>query len=242
MVSFLRYTLPFLPDPYVINFELAPDPDTEKNGMGYLTISQRWKEETTDEMDVSLMTQLAIPAKTMERNKDSRQDDAVLGQIRNDNAKYWGDGSFGRQEIASGVIPDLGVGQLVHISDGTLTSQIFHLPTLLDISSSSSQFGVVFGTGFNVRQSGDVVLPPTLPTSFAPVEEFNISGLMLESALSNVRVMALPAVQWELVLEDKPPHETYTFPYSGPSTQIAIQEGTSPAPFVRLIPVAPEKR
>ncbi|KAN0067801.1 hypothetical protein V8E54_014048 [Elaphomyces granulatus] len=248
MVSFLRYTLPFLPDPYVSNFELIPDASTEKNGMGYLTISYQLGEETTDEMNVSIMTRLAIPAKTVERNTGDVTDDFALGTIRSPFNKYWGereDFSFRQQEVVSGIVPDLGVGQLVHAPDGILSSpiegQIFHPPTLLDMSSSSSQFGVVFGTGFNIGQTRDTFLPFNSPTSFAPVEEFGISGLMLESTASNVRVMALPAVQWETVLDDKPPNEVYTFPYSGPSTQIAIQDGARPAPSVRLVPVAPRE-
>ncbi|KAF4335138.1 hypothetical protein FBEOM_11016 [Fusarium beomiforme] len=236
MVGFLRYTLPFLPDPYATNFELELDPSVEKIGLGYLTISQVWKEETMNELDISLITQLAIPARTMERNKDSKRDDPILDQIKSGDAKYWGDGSFILQELASGVIPDLGVGQLVHIPNGILAAQLSHPPTLLDISSNSSQFGVVFGTGLESPQRDDI-----LPGSFAIVEDFGISGCMLESSSSNVRVMALPAIQWEPVLEDKLPHETYVFPYSGPSTQIATQEGTGTAPSVKLVPVAPRE-
>jgi hypothetical protein len=244
MVSFLRYTLPFLPDPYVSNFELIPDAAIEKSGMGYLAVSYRWKEEATDELDLSILTQLAIPAKTVERNTGDVADDSALAQIRRADSRYWGppgDFSFHLQELGSGIIPDLGVGQLVHGPNGFLSGQIFHPPTLLDVSSSSSQFGVVFGTRFELGRSGNTFLRTDPTTSFAPVEEFNISSLMLTSTASNVRVMSLPAVQWETVLDDKPPNEVYNFPYSGPSTQIAIQDGIMPAPSVRLVPVAPRE-
>ena len=245
LVSRLRYTLPFLPDPYATNLELMPDPAVEKNGMGYLTVLQRWIQDTVEQLDVSIMTGTAIPARTLERNANDNLDDPALGRIRDGSAPYWGeDASFHFRELTSGIIPDIGIGQLVHSPDGELDSRILHPPTLLDLSTNSSQFGVVFGGGTGLTLP-ETSRPWPFPI-FAPTEEFGISQLMLESAVSNVRIMTLPAVHWEPVLEGTPlegaaSHQLYSFPYSGPSTQIAIQDGIEPVPSVRLVPVAPQE-
>lgn len=216
--------------------------------MGYVTISYQWNKEMTSKLDISMLTQLVIPAKTVQRNGRDVLDDPKLREIKGEGNKYWGppgDFSFLQQEIISGIIPDLGFGQLVHGPDGFLESvtggKIFHPPTLLDISSSSSQFGAIFGTRFEAGQTRNTFLPANSNTSFAPVEDFGISDLMLNSTASNLRVMALPAVQWETVLDDEPPNDKYGFPYSGPSTQIAIQDGAIPAPSGRLVPLAPRE-
>lgn len=247
MVSVLRYTLPFLPDPYVSNFEPVPDASVEKNGFGYLTMTYPWTADIVGELEVGLMTILAIPARTIERHTDpSSLDDPVLAQIQTFYDKAVGvlpgGSSFQQQEVMSGIVPDMGLGQLVHLPDGPLLPDAatrFHPPTLLDISSSSSQFGVVFGTSFNIGRTDSTFHPPNLNTSFAAVEEFDISDLILKSSASNVHVMTLPAVQWEPIVEFQPPHEVYNLPYSGPTTQIAIQDGAPPAPSVRLVPIAP---
>jgi hypothetical protein len=42
--SVLRYTLPFLPEPYATKFDIVPDAKIEKNGMGYPTKSFYWNE------------------------------------------------------------------------------------------------------------------------------------------------------------------------------------------------------
>jgi hypothetical protein len=194
-VSILRYTLAMLPDPYASNFEFVPDLVVEKNGMGYLTISRGWSQRTMNEMTIDLMSRLVLPAKTMERNQGNAIDDSVLGRIRDGTADFWGGGTFFLQEFQAGVMPDIGIGQLFHAPNGNIRSerfQVFYPLTLLDLSLSSSQFGVAFSTGLNEGESGLAAEVPS--TSFAAVEEFGVSNLMLESAASNVRLMALPAV------------------------------------------------
>jgi hypothetical protein len=64
-LSVLRYTLPFLSEPYATNFDIVPDAKIEKNGMGYLTKSFQWNEAGSDQLNVNLVTQSAIQAKTL---------------------------------------------------------------------------------------------------------------------------------------------------------------------------------
>ncbi|KAH6696599.1 hypothetical protein BKA61DRAFT_623278 [Leptodontidium sp. MPI-SDFR-AT-0119] len=252
MTSFLRYSLPFLPDPYVTNFELVPDAAIEKNGIGYLNFAQSWSEESTSEMDIDLMTKIATPARTMQRNKDGSIDDNELGLIYHGEHKYW-EPAFSQKELESGVMPDVGLGSFFHIPNGNpLSNQIFHPPTLMDISTNLSQFGVTFGTGLSKEISpGTGGIPtrgtpdrhsslPGLAGTFADVEDFRISGMMLQSAQSNVRIMTLPGTHWEGVLDDSS-HATYQFPYSGPTTHIAIQDGDGLVPSVKLVPIAPQE-
>ncbi|KAH8646510.1 hypothetical protein BGZ60DRAFT_553839 [Tricladium varicosporioides] len=192
-VSFLRYTLPFLPDPYASNFELKIDPAVEKQGLGYFTTSVRWTTNTTMSLDLQLLTESFTAAKTMERMIGNRLDDPVLSGIANNDLLYW-DTDFRGKQIASGLIPDLGIGEDYHIPNKpTGIKSFFQPPTLMDLSSNGSQFGIVVATR----------VPRT--AALGTVAEFSSFG------------------------------QTYTFPYSGPSTQIALPQAKS----VRLVPVAP---
>jgi hypothetical protein len=135
---------------------------------------------------------------------------------------------------------------LIGFLDSLAEGRIFHPPTLLDISTNSSQFGVVFATRIDPGQASQQLGSTIVPSGFAKVEVFSISDLMLNSTASNVRLMTPPAVQWEAILDDKPPRETYKFPYSGRSTQITStqtipRDKATAAPPTRLVPVTPRE-
>jgi hypothetical protein len=243
MTSFLRYTLPFLPDPYASNFEMTIDPAVEKNGLGYITTSAQWDAQTLQNLDLTIMTIFVTLAKTIERsNSGNRRDDPVFGEIMSGRRQYWRQGVY-EQELGNGLIPDRGLGRNFHFPDTPLTrGGYFHPPTLLDVSSSGSQFGIVFSTGTYfpavLTESMEWVTTDTL-------QEFQVSELMLKSTTENVRVMTLPAIQWEPVTEadistvPASLTQVYRFPYSGPSTQMALSAENTTS--VRLVPTAPKE-
>lgn len=243
MISFLRYTLPFLPDPYASNFEMTINPAAEKSGLGYMTTSIQWNAGTPLKLDLTIMTMLFTVARTIERsNLGGRADDPRFGEIRSRQRPYWRPG-VSQKELENGLIPDLGLGQNFHLPDTpSIRGGYFHPPTLLDVSSSGSQFGIVFSTGtsFPIASTEGQVL-----ASANTMREFQVSDLMLGSTTENVRVMTLPAIQWEPVTEADismvPARlgQEYKFPYSGPSTQMALSAENTTS--VRLVPTAPKE-
>ncbi|KAH0539022.1 hypothetical protein FGG08_004416 [Glutinoglossum americanum] len=88
-------------------------------------------------------------------------------------------------------------------------------PKLLDLSTNVSQFGVSF---------------PAL------AEDHTVSGMALQTQAANLRVFALPAVQWEAMVGLDPAtgsvDESFSFLYSGPATYIASDS-------VKLVSIAP---
>jgi hypothetical protein len=97
-------------------------------------------------------------------------------------------------------------------------------PTLLDLSTNVSQFGVSFGTASQRDVAGPLVAP-----------SLSIANLFLQAPGLDLRVVTLPAVQWEPVLT--PDQTTFfesplTYPNSGYPTELAAYS-------VALVPIAP---
>lgn len=98
-------------------------------------------------------------------------------------------------------------------------------PTLIDLSTNVSQFGVMFGS------------PPIAVAGPPPDGKAPVSGLFLQLPGTDVRVVTLPAVQWEPVLTpDQSP------PFASP---LAFADTGHPAVFgvntITLVPVAPRQ-
>ena len=103
-------------------------------------------------------------------------------------------------------------------------------PILLDLSTNVSQFGVTFDLG-----------GATTSSSTSGLSSISFSDLMIQAPGTGVRVIALPAVQWEPVSTPNPVVANGTtfpnvldFPNSGSITDI----GTS---SVTLVPIAPRQ-
>ena len=259
-LSFLRHTIPFLPDPYATNFDILTPP-TRKLPIGYLIIVQKIQGDKplAPRLEIQLMTELAIQARTLPRNTGEILDDPAIQKVQQDADQIGLAGDFLSHELLDRVIPDYAPGYFFHLPnyaalegrEGSVRVQDSRPPTLLDLSSNCSQFGVVFGTGtpFSRYRGAEKFSRVDPFRAFRAVEDFRISNLFLESTLDNVRVMTLPAVQWEPVVEVTPrlaPGETYRFPYSGPSSQIVARtpprkngDVSETRPAVRLVPVAP---
>ena len=95
-------------------------------------------------------------------------------------------------------------------------------PALLDLSTNVAQFGVLFGT------------VPTAGTT-APAVAPSVADLYLQAPGTDVRVVTLPAVQWEPVLT---PNQTTPFP-SPLSYANSGQPVELGANSITLVPVAP---
>lgn len=243
VVSFMRYSIPILQDPYVSNLELRIDRAAEKNGLGYIIMISQWTDTgTTPVFSVDLLSAFCTSTKVIERYRN--QEDPAFAKI----TQYW-DSSFATKEVDSGVIPDRGIGYVVHYPNrgGALRDGVYcHPPTLLDISSNQGQLGVIFGTIPLSPAEGRLpsVLLPT--ASETELEDFSISDLMLCGRRANIRTMALPATHWEPITQAQdlttiPTRlgATYEFPYSGPTTQIALKEKEGRS--VRLVPASPQE-
>lgn len=239
-VSFMRYSVPMLQDPYVSNFEIPVDQAAEKNGLGHIIMTSQWTESTASVFSMSLLSAFFTSTKVIERSRE--RDDPSFANV----SQYWGRTNFAREEVGSGVIPDRGIGYVVHYPnympgrDGTFC----HPPTLLDVSSNQGQLGVVFGT-LSYEPAAERTITHVAP-ALSELEDFGISDLKLCGRRSNIRTMALPATHWEPVTEVRdlsmiPTRlgATYDFPYSGPTTQIALRE--KEARSVRLVPASPQE-
>jgi hypothetical protein len=92
---------------------------------------------------------------------------------------------------------------------------------LLDVSGNADQFGVRYGGSNRTGQPGDAGAGPT------------IEGLSIVAPANTVRVITLPAVQWEPVNgPDAGPFSPMGFPDSGGETAVAARS-------VRLVEAAP---
>ncbi|KAH8719508.1 hypothetical protein GQ44DRAFT_729808 [Phaeosphaeriaceae sp. PMI808] len=227
-ISYLRYTLPILPDPYVTNFGIGIDYAAEKQGLGgHILMSSSWTQDTRSSLDVQLLSSKLTDAPVIER---SREDDPQFADKR---LMYYDEKFLIEKGYNNGLLPDVGVGSIFHPQNRSIQRSYNHPPTLLDVSSNGSQFGVVFSTQVPIQSAAPSPLLSTVQT-FRP-EDFRINSLMVHGTTKTVRVMALPATQWEpLVVEGK--ESPLSLEYSGPSTQIALKKDT---PTVTLVPVAP---
>ncbi|KAF2833497.1 hypothetical protein CC86DRAFT_10763 [Ophiobolus disseminans] len=226
ILSRLKYTVPLLPDPYATNFEIGVDAEAEKIGVGHVLMSSSWTPETVSALSVTLLSPKFTDAKVTSRISFGSDGG------RNDDPNFLGpafyDPSVITKELQAGLIPDIGVGQWYHTP---IRGRYYHPPTLLDVSSNGSQFGIIFATRAPTavaQANPQVLLVPQYRS-----QEFTIEDLTVYGTNDNVRVMALPATHWEPLITDN--SYKYQFTYSGPSTQVAL----SKTPVSVLMPMTP---
>jgi hypothetical protein len=232
--SSIEYTLPFLPDPYATNVELESILGHEHRNFGNLLFAQKWSGSKPLDADIVLLSEQPLPAQTIPRENDRLFADPKDGKTRDlFDLSIIAPEEFGNTAL----LPDFWVQQLPSNPSAQISSTrliVSHPPTLLDLSSNSSQFGITFRTAQDLRGRSRVIQA-----------EFSVSKYMLETTEANLRMMCLPATHWEPVLPAtaQPPSvfkedpKLFVYPYSGPSTQIAMQP---PPQEFRLVPVAPD--
>ena len=200
LTSNLTYVLPFLPDPYATNFQFLPGAAEEGGQLGPFDIKTAWQPDTDITIDVTLPP-------------------ATLRGI--------------------GLIPPTSTTPANGPEDLALLSQMSSFfnsevgvtvqgPTLLDLSSNISQFGVTFATRLAEQQASST--PPT------------VSHLYLQTPANQQHVITLPAVEWEPVYmatdgtadPADPIPNPYTFPDNGFPSMFATNA-------VTLRPVAPQE-
>lgn len=105
---------------------------------------------------------------------------------------------------------------------------------LLDVSTAADQFGVRYGLARGTSETpagSGGAMAGAAPLISGPA----IEGLSIVAPAHTIRVITLPAVQWEPVSGPAPsgPFSPMTFPDSGGESQLASRS-------VRLVPVAPK--
>jgi len=126
------------------------------------------------------------------------------------------------------------LGELAVLANETAGSEPGPI-ALLDVSSAADQFGVRYGysrsTGAQLAAAADVADATVGTTAFGP----SIQGLDVVAPAHTIRVITLPAVQWEPVSGPDPsgPFTPMTFPDSGGESELASRS-------VSLVPVAPK--
>lgn len=188
LISNLRYVLPFLPDPYVTNMNINWGNAVDNSVIGDLEMHVSWDIHNATTIDVTL------PSGTL---------DKVLplyptGPDLDINTTFM-------QQMQSRISSQQGQIMRPGIING---------PTLLDVSTNSSQFGVFVET-----------LAQPAPS---------VSQLYMQAPANRVRAIALPQVEWEPVTTPEPvefPRE-FHFPDSGPAAQLGTNS-------VTLMPVTP---
>ncbi|KAH6700595.1 hypothetical protein BKA61DRAFT_705538 [Leptodontidium sp. MPI-SDFR-AT-0119] len=195
LFSNLRYVLPFLPDPYVTNIQYGQAIDNSI--IGDLVFTGAWEVNAPMTIDVTL------PNGTLNRLQ------ALTPAT-----------SSATMQAALPTSPSEENSLLGHLNADEIVQPVISLgPTMLDISSNNSQFGVSI-SAFN----------PDLPQQPQPT----VAHLYMRTAANQLRAFALPQVQWEPVTTPDPvPPVTAVFQFtdSGPATQIGTNS-------VTLIPVA----
>jgi hypothetical protein len=196
--------LPILPDPYATNVSFDPRRAVDTGVIGLLTAVVRWGASQDAVLDLLLppgaldgVTQAApvfVPPLPAGNAAKALADDGIA------------------------------LGQMQAQFDRTVTSVIARGPTLLDLSTNVSQFGVSFA----VASQSDLAMS-------ASGANLSIANLFLQAPGFDVHVTTLPAVQWEPVLT---PDQTVSFSSplsylnSGVSTELAAHS-------VTLVPIAP---
>lgn len=104
---------------------------------------------------------------------------------------------------------------------------------LLDVSTAADQFGVRYGVANADRQTGRIEaadVSAVTPAVSGPI----IDGLSVVAPANTVRVITLPAVQWEPISgpDASGPFSPMAFPNSGGETRVTSRS-------VHLVPVAP---
>ena len=199
----LRFVLPILPDPYTTNVLFDPPRAIDSGSLGIATVLLRWQATQKPAIDVLLPT------------------DALQGVVVSSSSEP---AAAPSGPVAQAVSEDgVELARLQALFDSA-SGGIVAGPTLLDLSTNVSQFGVMFGAASPLGAAG-------APVAGAP----SVAGLFLQVPGSELRVVTLPAVQWEPVLT---PDQTTPFP-SPLSFANSGQPAMLGANSVTLAPVAP---
>jgi hypothetical protein len=194
----LRLVLPILPDPYATNLAFDPRQAIDSGVIGTLTMLLRWQPAQ------KVLLDLLLPAGAMQTVS------VATPAARPSSADNDAQALAEMQALFDRTAPGFTAG-----------------PTLLDLSTNVSQFGVAFGTA-PAPSVGPVPLPATAPN-------LSIANLLLQGQVNDLRVVTLPAVQWEPVLT---PDQTTPFPspltYADSGGPISLA-----AASVALVPIAP---
>jgi hypothetical protein len=207
--------LPTLPDPYAANFlPLTPNTSPNQPVVGEATTAPTSLLLATVLWSPTLKTTLAFSAQTLTPN-------SLQVQRLFPTQEPQPFGQTGEQDLAW-------QSQLESILDNTLGSESPQL-YLLDVSSHVDQLGV----GLAVTRRDIGVL------ANAGREALSIAGLDLVAPTQDLRVMTVPAVQWEPVVTIQ---NSNVLPYPFPSPAGFLDDGGPTlwgANDVTLVPVAP---
>jgi hypothetical protein len=191
----LRLVLPILPDPYAANLAFDPRRAIDTGVIGTLTVLLSWRPAQKVVIDL-LLPEGAMQTVSMATPSSRPPPTETDAEALSE-----------MQALFDRAVPGFTAG-----------------PTLLDLSTNVSQFGVTFGTASEFGVAG----PPVTPN-------LSIAELFLQGPIADVRVTTLPAVQWEPVLT---PDQTIPFP-----SPLTYADSGSPTSFaadgVTLVPIAP---
>ena len=199
----LHYVLPILPDPYASNVFFEPLRAIDSGSLGIATVLLHWQATQKPVIDVLLPT------------------DALQGVVvSSPSAPAAAPSGPVAQAVSEDGVELARLQALFESASGGRVSG----PTLLDLSTNVSQFGVMFGTASPFGAAG-------APVAAAP----SVAGLFLQAPGTELRVVTLPAVQWEPVLT---PDQSTPFP-SPLSFANSGQPAMLGANSVTLVPVSP---
>jgi hypothetical protein len=171
--------LPYLPDPYATNIASQPSP-SDSASLGNTSIALSWVSDATKPREISV----TLPDSAL----------ANIGRLKLPDPNNPG-------ATITPTPPDLTLGTNLNLPP--------LWPTLLDLSTNTSQFGVCFSE----KQITNTV-----------------SDLYLQAQIANTQLYTLPAVQWEPVQEESTGNR-YNFQSLGLTTQVACNS-------VSLVPVS----
>ncbi len=199
----LRFVLPILPDPYATNLLFDPRRAIDTGVIGVMTVLLRWQAPEPPTLDVLL------PAATLQNVSPAPPSTTTPLPAGRAQAALAADAEvFARMQALFDSTVGGGQGG----------------PTLLDLSTNVSQFGVSFGTAPRLGVAGQAA-------TAAP----SVADLFLQAPVIDVRVVTLPAVQWEPVLT---PDQSTPFPspltYANSGQPVVLGANS-----VTLVPVAP---
>jgi hypothetical protein len=200
----LRLLLPILPDPYATNLAFDPHRAIDTGVVGTLTMVLRWQDANLVTLDLLLPAGAESGISTLPPQPAPQPPSGELSQSLAQDA----DNLSRIKAQFDSVVGGGGAG-----------------PTLLDLSTNVSQFGVSFGVG-TARE----------PIAVSPVN-LSIADLFLQAPGLDLRVVTLPAVQWEPVLtpdQSTPFPSPLSYANSGATTEFA-------AKTVTLVPIAPRQ-
>jgi hypothetical protein len=206
----LRLAVPILPDPYATNLLIDPRQVEGAGVIGLMTVRVTWLPAAPATLDVSLPA-AALDGITAAPPSTTAAAPAVTAAPA---AAATDAGADSDDEL---------LGRLQTLFDTAVGAQQTG-PTLLDLSTNVSQFGVTYGAVSQTPLAGPVAAAPS------------VAGLFLQLPGVEVRVVTLPAVQWEPVLT--PDQSTFPSPLTFANSGQPVVLGAN---SVTLVPVAPRQ-